>query len=148
MKPIALIGLILLAFTPALAQTTTKLCVPTPGQTGVPGCQDVNATNGLPVKTVTLVVLNRLDNNTVETPHIAIQAILPGHRTRGGWIKNPEGAKPLCIAEIGSASGTKSIGNVTCIGPGVTYTLAPSADGVSVVSADGYHSFSGFGWSD
>ena len=48
--------------------------------------------------------------------------------------------------EIGTASGTSSAGNTTCIVPGQTYVLAASPNAVSVISSDSAHPFSGYGW--
>jgi hypothetical protein len=87
-----------------------------------------------------------LDVKTVTTGGTAVTAIAAGHRTAGGFLQNPTGAgAALCINEIGTASGTTSSGDTTCIAAGVTYTVAPSAAPVSVISSDSSHPFSGYG---
>jgi len=84
---------------------------------------------------------------TVTTGGTAVTALSAGQRTAGGWILNPIGATVnLGINEIGTASGTTSAGSTTFITPGQTYSLAPSANAVSVISADSAHAFSGMGW--
>lgn len=94
--------------------------------------------------TVTLVAL---DVSSVTTGGTAVTALNAGHRTKGGWIQNPPSASVnLCVNEVGTASGTTSSGNTTCIVPGQTYNLAASANAVSVVSSDNTHAFSGFGF--
>jgi hypothetical protein len=87
-----------------------------------------------------------LDVKTVTTGGTAVTALTSGHRTAGGWIKNPESATVnLGINEIGTASGTTSNGDTTFIEPGVTYVLAESSSAVSVISSDSAHPFSGQG---
>jgi hypothetical protein len=87
-----------------------------------------------------------LDVKTVTTGGTAVTALTAGHRTAGGWIYNPSVATVnLCINEIGTAVGTTSSGDTTCIQPGVTYTLQPAAGAVSVISSDSAHPFSGMG---
>ena len=87
-----------------------------------------------------------LDVKTVTTGGTAVTAIAAGHRTAGGFLQNPVGATTnLCINEIGTASGTTSSGDTTCIQPGQSYTVAPAATGVSVISSDSSHPFSGYG---
>lgn len=87
-----------------------------------------------------------LDVKTVTTGGAAVVAIAPGHRTAGGFLKNPENATiNLCINEIGTASGTTSSGDTTCILPGQSYGVSPATTGVSVVSSDSSHPFSGYG---
>lgn len=108
----------------------------------------VDVTNPMPVLTkpapYTLVTL---DVATVTTGGTAVTALSAGHRTAGGWISNPATATiNLGINEIGTASGTTSAGNTTFIAPGQTYTLAPSANAVSVISSDSSHPFSGLGY--
>ena len=72
-----------------------------------------------------------------------------GHRTAGGYIQNPVGAAaPLCINELGTASGTTSAGSVVCIAPGATFTITPSPRPLSVVSSDSNHAFAGAGWTE
>lgn len=93
------------------------------------------------------LTLYGLDISVVTTGGTAVTAFNAGHRTAGGWILNPIGASIyLCINEIGTASGTSSSGNTTCIAPGQTYTLAPTANAVSVIASDNSHVFSGMGW--
>ena len=87
-----------------------------------------------------------LDINTVTTGGTAVTAIAAGHRTAGGFLQNPKGATiDLCINEIGTATGTTSSGNTTCIIPGQTYTVSPASTGVSVITSDSSHPFSGYG---
>lgn len=94
----------------------------------------------------TLIVVS-LDVATVTTGGVAVTALAAGHRSRGGWILNPVGAtQALCIDEKGTASGTSSAGDTTCIAAGVTYNLTPSNNAVSVISADSSHAFSGMGY--
>jgi hypothetical protein len=88
-----------------------------------------------------------LDVSTVTTGGTAVTALSAGHRTAGGWIKNPETASyNLGINEIGTATGTASSGSTTFIAPGETYVLAASGNAVSVISADSSHPFSGIGF--
>jgi hypothetical protein len=87
-----------------------------------------------------------LDVKTVTTGGTAVTAIANGHRSAGGVIHNPTGAAAeLCINELGTASGTNSSGDTTCIAAGVTWPLAPSIAPVSVISSDSSHPFSGYG---
>jgi hypothetical protein len=87
-----------------------------------------------------------LDVKTVTTGGTAVTALSSGHRTAGGWLQNPSGATiNLCINEIGTATGTTSSGDTTCIAPGQSYALAPASSAVSVVSSDSAHPFSGYG---
>ncbi len=93
------------------------------------------------------LVLVPLDAATVATGGTAVTALAAAHRNKGGWLFNPNVATVnLCINEIGTASGTTSAGNTTCIVPGQTYMLAASPNAVSVVSSDSAHPFSGYGW--
>lgn len=130
----------LLCADPTWAQNTWdgagNLNVNTGGRGGTPG--------GVTPGPLTLVPL---DISTVTTGGTAYTALNAGHRNKGGWIANPINATiPLCINEIGTASGTTSAGNTTCISPGITYGLAPSGNAVSVISADSAHPFSGLGF--
>jgi hypothetical protein len=101
------------------------------------------ATVGSP-GTRTLVAL---DIATVTTGGTAVVALNAGHKTAGGWLQNPSTATvALCINELGTASGTSSAGSTTCIVPGQTYTLTATPGGVSVISADSAHAFSGYGY--
>lgn len=87
-----------------------------------------------------------LDVKTVTTGGTAVNAISAGHRTAGGFLQNPIGATiALCINEIGTASGTTSSGDTTCIQPGQSYTVAPASTAVSVVTSDSAHPYSGYG---
>jgi hypothetical protein len=96
------------------------------------------------VGSLTLVAL---DASSVTTGGTAVSALTAGHRTGGGWIFNPSGAAAsLCINEIGTASGTVSSGSTTCVAAGQSYTLAPSANAVSVIASDSGHAFSGEGF--
>lgn len=88
-----------------------------------------------------------LDVKTVTTGGSAVAALAAGNRTAGGWLQNPSTAtQPLCINEIGTASGTSSNGDTYCITPGNTTVLTGSANGVSVVSSDNNHPFAGYGY--
>ena len=88
-----------------------------------------------------------LDVATVTTGGTAVVALAAAHRNKGGWLHNPAVATVnLCINEIGTATGTTSAGNTTCIVPGQTYRLAASPNAVSVVASDAAHAFSGYGW--
>lgn len=88
-----------------------------------------------------------LDVKTVTTGGTAVTALIAGHHTKGGWLQNPVGASvALCINEIGTASGTTSNGDTTCIQPGAPYNLAPNTGAVSVISSDSSHPFSGVGF--
>lgn len=87
-----------------------------------------------------------LDVATVTTGGTAVTALIAGHRTAGGFLLNPIGATiNLCINEQATASGTTSAGALTCILPGQSYTLAPAAGAVSVITSDSTHPFSGEG---
>lgn len=88
----------------------------------------------------------QLDIAIVTTGGVAVTAISANHRNAGGWIQNPPGATVnLCINEVGTASGTTSNGNTTCVVPGQAYVLTPNAGPVSVISSDSAHPFSGYG---
>jgi hypothetical protein len=92
------------------------------------------------------LVLTTLDIATVTTGGTAVTALTAGHRTSGGWIMNPGTATAnLCINERGTATTTAG-GDVSCIAPGQTYLLAANSGAVSVVSSDGPHPFSGYGF--
>jgi len=96
-------------------------------------------------KVVTTIV--PLDVAVVTTGGTPVTALSAGHRTAGGWIKNPDTATTdLGINEVGSASGTTSSGSTTFIPPGEVYTLAASSNAVSVISTDSAHAFSGYGF--
>lgn len=87
-----------------------------------------------------------LDVKTVTTGGTAVTAISAGHRTAGGFLQNPIGATiALCVNEIGTATGTTSSGDTTCIQPGQSYTVSPASTAVSVISSDSTHPFSGYG---
>jgi hypothetical protein len=93
------------------------------------------------------VTLMPLDAAVVPTGGTAVTALAAAHRNKGGWLVNPSTATvALCINEIGTASGTASAGNLTCIAPGQTYLLTASPNAVSVVTSDSNHAFSGYGW--
>lgn len=88
-----------------------------------------------------------LDVSTVATGGTAVVALSAGHRAAGGWIQNPLTASTnLGINEIGTASGTTSVGNTTFIAPGDTYYISPNGGAVSVISSDSNHNFSGYGF--
>jgi len=145
------------------------LCVPTLGHaqsakvlTG--GCASINVTgldtypqtmdstgqlctSGTSGAATSTVTLSTLDIKTVTTGGTPVNAISAGNRVKGGWLKNPGTATvSLCINEIGTASGTTSSGDTTCIDPGQSYTIAPAAGAVSVVTSDSSHPFSGMGF--
>lgn len=92
------------------------------------------------------VIIVTLDVKTVTTGGTAVTALAAGNRTAGGWLLNPVGAAVnLCINEIGTATGTTSSGDTTCIIPGAAYSLAPAIGSVSVITSDSAHPFSGYG---
>lgn len=106
----------------------------------------ITAIGGAQAAPVSLVLMP-LDIATVTTGGTAVTALAAGHRNAGGWVYNPPTATVnLCINEIGTASGTTSAGNTTCVVPGQTYMLTPSSNAVSVISSDSAHPFSGYGW--
>lgn len=93
------------------------------------------------------IKVNPLDISTVTTGGTAVLAINPGGHTMGGWIYNPATATiPLCINELATASGTTTAGSLTCIPQDRTYYLTRSTGGVSVISSDSTHPFSGYGF--
>lgn len=128
--------------------TTNGVVVNTPvGVKGTDGSTIASAANPVPVSSApgarTLVTL---DVKTVTTGGTAVTALSAGHRTAGGFIMNPLSATiNLCINEIGTATGTTSSGDTTCIAPGQSYALAAAAGAVSVISSDSSHPFSGYG---
>ena len=86
-----------------------------------------------------------LDVKQVTTGGVAVTAINAGGRRSGGWLQNPPSASVnLCINELGTAVGTTSSGDTTCIAPGQTYVLIPSDKAVSVITSDSAHAFSGY----
>lgn len=92
------------------------------------------------------LTVTTLDVKTVTTGGTAVTALTAGHRTAGGFIQNPPSATVnLCLNEIGTATGTTSSGDTTCITPGQSYQLAASNAAVSIISSDSAHPFSGFG---
>lgn len=119
---------------PVTVDTNGNLCVG--GGSSVP----------VAIKFAPLTIVT-LDVKTVTTGGTAVTALTTGHKTAGGWIQNPPSATiNLCINEIGAATGTTSSGDTTCIIPGATYNLVPSAGAVSVISSDSSHPFSGYGF--
>lgn len=148
-----LIAAIVAGSAPAWAQSTATPVLPglltnsgcNPGQ--VYCYQPYSNSNPLPVTGITLTrTIVPLDISTVTTGGTAVTALNVGHRTAGGFLTNPKGATiDLCINEQGTASGTTSAGALTCIIPGQSYTLAPAAGGVSVITSDSSHPFSGYG---
>jgi hypothetical protein len=91
-------------------------------------------------------VVISLNVATVTTGGTAVTALAAGQRSKGGWIQNPPSASTnLCVNEKGTATTTAG-GDVTCLVPGQTYILAANGNAVSVVSSDGPHPFSGYGW--
>lgn len=87
-----------------------------------------------------------LDAKTVTTGGVAVVAIAPGNRTKGGFLQNPPTATVnMCINEMGGATGTTSFGDTTCVIPGQGYNVVAGAGGVSVIASDSAHQFSGYG---
>jgi hypothetical protein len=136
-----------------IAALTGQAQAQTPGKTYVcvydgTTCKLTSASNPLPVTTTPSAVTQvTLDVKTVTTGGTAVNALSAGHRTHGGWLKNPDAAAAsLCINEIGTASGTVSSGDTTCIAAGQTYSISPGTGAVSVVSSDSSHTFSGVGF--
>lgn len=111
----------------------------------------VDFTNPMPTLSKPAPYTLSLPNvGSVTTGGTAVLAFTSGQRNSGGWIYNPggtTGTAMLGIAEVGTASGTVSSGNTTFISAGQTYTLAPSTNAVSVISADSGHVFTGLGYS-
>jgi hypothetical protein len=126
-------------------QTTVLMWLNSSGQ-AVPN----SATTPMPVaatETPGLRTIVPLDVSSVTTGGIAVIALTAGHRTKGGWLQNPKAAAAdLCVNEIGTATGTASAGNTTCVGAGQSYNLTPSAGAVSVITSDSAHPFSGMGF--
>lgn len=123
--------------------------VTTPAGTSDTTAQAVQGvTGGVPLATKAgTQTIVPLDVSTVTTGGTAVTALNAGHRSAGGWMQNPSTATILlCIAEIGTATGTSSAGSTTCIVPGQTYNLAASPNAVSVISSDSAHPFSGYGF--
>lgn len=91
-----------------------------------------------------------LDISTVTTGGTAVTALNAGHRSAGGWIQNPGAPNTvnLCINERGTAVGSTSAGDTTCISPGQSYNLTASPGTVSVITSDSSHPFSGYGLSE
>jgi hypothetical protein len=131
--------------------TTGKLCDTGGGgggsTTANQGAPNAGGASAWPVATSPSArTIIALDVATVTTGGAAVTALTAGHRTAGGFLQNPAGATvALCINEQGTASGTTSAGATTCIPPGGSYTLAPAAGAVSVVTSDSSHPFSGEG---
>ncbi len=123
-------------FSPLWMDSSGNLCISSGG----------GATGGALATTPAAKTLVTLDVKTVTTGGVAVTALTAGHRSAGGWIYNPSVATiNLCINEIGTATGTTSSGDTTCILPGVTYTLQAASTAVSVISSDSSHPFSGMG---
>lgn len=136
-----------------LTQSTTGLaCGSSTGTvtgtvTANQGTPNAGGASAWPVVTSpTQRTLITLDVKTVTTGGTAVAAISAGHRTAGGFLQNPASATiALCINEIGTATGTTSSGDTTCIQPGQSYNVSPSAAAVSVITSDSSHPFSGYG---
>lgn len=147
MRPFSLLFTASLLFTPLVAvQAVVVECQP-PGSVSLPCLSDSSGrlitSNGPPASSFTITTL---DVKTVTTGGTAVVALAAGHRTAGGWLLNPSTATiALCINEIGTAVGTTSSGDTTCIQPGQVYTLSASVLEVSVISSDSSHPFSGLG---
>lgn len=126
--------------------TLTTLTNPV-GVKGADGSTISSSTNPVPVGASPAVrTIVTLDVKTVTTGGTAVTAIAAGHRTAGGFLLNPVGATiNLCINEIGTATGTTSSGDTTCILPGQSYKVVPASTGVSVITSDSSHPFSGYG---
>lgn len=131
----------------ALGQTTMSASLPVTIASNQSALSvSVTANSAAAPKPAQLTIV-ALDVSSVSSGGTAVTALNSGHRTAGGWIHNLETeTNVLCINEIGTASGTSSSGNTTCIQPGQTYSIAPAAGAVSVVSANGSHTFSGYGF--
>lgn len=109
----------------------------------------VSASNPLPISSSASASLTLvpLDVATVTTGGTAVTALTAGHRNRGGWLANPDGATiSLCINEQTTAAGTTSAGALMCILPGRSFNLVPSPLAVSVISSDSAHPFAGEGF--
>lgn len=155
MRKIVAAALLLVFVTPAFAQTQTGVIPGFMAAAGTDGCPSSNAcfvpySAAFPFPVTPTAPGQRtivpLDVATVTTGGTAVNALIAGHRTAGGFLYNPIGATiNLCINEQGVASGTTSAGALTCIQPGQSYTLAPAAGAVSVVTSDSSHPFSGYG---
>lgn len=105
----------------------------------------VTPSGGIPTASGSRTLVT-LDIKTVTTGGTAVTAIAAGNRAAGGFLQNPPTATiNLCVNEIGTATGTASSGDTTCIIPGQGYVVAPAAGAVSVVSSDAAHPFSGYG---
>lgn len=138
-----------------IAQDATTISGSAPGTSGTPSANVVTVqgptSGGTPIPTTATTTpgqrtLVTLDVKTVTTGGTAVNAISAGHRTAGGFLTNPVGATvALCINEIGTATGTVSSGDTTCITPGQSYGVAAAAGAVSVISSDSSHPFSGYG---
>jgi hypothetical protein len=116
----------------------------TTGSVAVP----IDELNPMPTATTSgSLTIVPLDVATVTTGGTAVTALAAGHRNKGGFLLNPSAATvDLCINEQATAAGTVSAGALLCISAGQTYTLSPSALGVSVVTSDSAHPFAGQGY--
>jgi hypothetical protein len=137
-----LAALLALLAAPAYAQAPVWLSTPT----GQPLGTVANPLAVVSSSAAAPQTLVPLDIATVTTGGTAVVALNAGHRTAGGWLYNPSVATVnLCIAEVGTATGTSSAGNTTCVVPGQKYDLTANAGAVSVISSDSAHAFSGYG---
>jgi hypothetical protein len=128
--------------------TSTGAIIWSPASSSNPCPVTVTGSPSSPVPVVPgTLTLVPLDISTVTTGGTAVTALNAAHRAKGGWLQNPPSATiNLCINEQGTASGTTSSGNTTCIVPGQAYALAANGGAVSVVSSDSSHPFSGMGF--
>lgn len=129
-----------------LTAVTTVGTITNPvGVKGADGSTIASVSNPVPTKEGQRTIVT-LAIKTVTTGGTAVNAIAAGGRTAGGFLSNPKGATiDLCINEIGTATGTTSSGDTTCIIPGQSYTVSPASTAVSVISSDSSHPFSGYG---
>jgi hypothetical protein len=155
MRIFAIVALLLL---PAIAQAQPRQVVATcgagvtlhvgDGSNGTIDTTGADCVTGGSGGTITpgLLTIVPLDVATVTTGGTAVTALAAGHRNKGGFLLNPAAATiNLCINEQTTASGTVSAGGLVCIAPSQSYTLSPSALGVSVVTSDSAHPFAGQG---
>ena len=130
----------------SVSYTAGRIYAPTQTQTGLLCGSSTGSVTGTVTTNPGQRTFVTLDVKTVTTGGTAVTAISAGHRTAGGFLQNPVGATiALCINEIGTASGTTSSGDTTCIAPGQSYIVAPASTAVSVITSDSTHPFSGYG---
>lgn len=144
-------GLLLAVPIQGHAQGTPPGLATAPGYWSYSGCQSgispcwFSYGAAVPVAPGSVTIVP-LDASTVVTGGTAVTALAAGNAAKGGFLQNPIGAaQALCINQVGTASGTTSAGDTTCIQPGQSYNLIPSPNAVSVISSDSSHAFSGNG---